>query len=261
MANQALAVLNSQEMEAEDIKPQGYLYAVIFETGAVKVGMSRRLPLLRIKSHRSAGKQFGVSVSETLVVSVYTLDVVERESLLVEALRQVAVCTAGREWFKFECKKTAAQFVSENMGGIEAESYAVRPSKEQLSIIAAESRASIDKMMNLIPNLPPVRQLKESRLFAIRQFLTSFDLPLNGAEEVSLIELFYRFDRLAADCERDAKKLPESAVGMDCYGIDYAMAFSREDEEQRGLAAIAIHNFISDTELQHSLAVAYGGRA
>jgi hypothetical protein len=37
------------------------------------------------------------------------------------------------------------------------------------------------------------------------------------------------------------------------------MAFSREDEEQRALAVIAIHNFISDTELQHSLAASYGG--
>lgn len=237
----------------------GYLYAVTFETGAIKVGMSRASPQSRIQSHTSAGAQFGVSVFNTQVVKVYTPDVAVRESALCALLLQSAKPTAGREWFKFDSKESAVRFAASVLSHIEAESHAARPSVEQIELADAQSSAAADAILDRISGRFAKREVSESRLCAIRAFLAAFDMPIGGRDESFMVELFYRFEMVVASCGDDMSKLPESADGLYYGDIDYEMAFCAEEASLRGPACRSILEFMRDAPLQASLTKQYGG--
>lgn len=136
--------------QAFDAKPYGYLYAVVFETGAIKIGMSSARPAHRVHSHMADGKKFGVETHSTSIIPVYTVDTATREASLCALLQSVAIPTAGREWFKFLTKEVAVDFVACNMAHIEAESYLNRPTPEQIAEDIASRRAVSDRFMSII---------------------------------------------------------------------------------------------------------------
>jgi hypothetical protein len=244
-----------------DAKVFGYLYAVTFETGAIKVGMSRSSPKSRIQSHTSAGAQFGVSVFNVQVVNVYTPDVAERETRLCAQLQQSAATqTAGREWFKFECKDDAVLFAKSAMSQIEDESFAARPSAEQIAIDLAKRDGAAQLILDRISASPAHRAIGEPRLCAIREFLKAMNMPLGGSEEAATVDLFYRLELVIADCGDDISKLPESADSLYYGDIDYEMAFCAGNASFRVSACRSILMFLQDHELHASLNAKYWGR-
>lgn len=93
-------------------KKGGSLYAVVFEQGTVKVGMTRYRPESRIMVHRSWGAKFEIKVYHEMFASFPTDDIEFRESVLCEFCLDAAIQACGDEWFKFKSAEFAVQFLS-----------------------------------------------------------------------------------------------------------------------------------------------------
>lgn len=110
-----------------EAKPFGHLYVAIFSNGTVKAGMSRSDPKGRVTSHANAGAAFQISMDSAFHAAIYTSDVRDREKLMHQAISELAVRTAGREWFKFKTADEAAAFSSRYLANVERMSFAERP--------------------------------------------------------------------------------------------------------------------------------------
>lgn len=81
---------------------QAYLYAVIFDNGTVKVGMSQGcVRMFRSRVHYCEGKKWDIHVKHELVNPVTTGDIEFRERVLCGYCHSGAKLVDGFEWFKF----------------------------------------------------------------------------------------------------------------------------------------------------------------
>lgn len=85
----------------------GVLYAVVFEQGTVKVGMSTLNPDYRFSAHRKVGQRFGISTVHEFYEEFSTKDVPLRETVLCNMCASVADWHNGFEWFKFPSPEVA----------------------------------------------------------------------------------------------------------------------------------------------------------
>ena len=118
----------------------GWIYAVVFETSVVKVGMSKASPQCRIAAHRHAGAKFGVKISHIFIVEIFTKNTAELESALIKKANSVAELISGREWFQFKSISLAAEFCESQVLPLKMQSYLDRPSMDQLNREERRSR-------------------------------------------------------------------------------------------------------------------------
>ncbi len=90
-----------------------YLYAIIFEQGTVKVGMTNRDPEVRFDAHRSAGNRWGISPVKTTHMEVSYSSVLFKERVLREYCRLAADWGAGLEWFRYKSAEEAISSIDE----------------------------------------------------------------------------------------------------------------------------------------------------
>lgn len=79
----------------------GYLYAVIFDQGTVKVGMSINDPIFRMRVHSTEGKRWGVKIAKKIAMEFSTNDIEFRELALCGYCERAAQPVGGYEWFFF----------------------------------------------------------------------------------------------------------------------------------------------------------------
>lgn len=99
---------------------QRQIYAVIFEQGTVKVGITIVNTGVRIADHTRYGDRFGVSVAKTLIWNVATNDLERRESALCGyCITAGAKRLPGCEWFMFKSPAEAEEVIQAAMRNIE----------------------------------------------------------------------------------------------------------------------------------------------
>jgi hypothetical protein len=79
----------------------GSLYAIIFEDGTVKVGMTGMNPCWRFREHKRMGERFRINTVHEIVHVFDTEDLAFLESVLCSFCGKVAAQTSGNEWFYF----------------------------------------------------------------------------------------------------------------------------------------------------------------
>lgn len=87
----------------------GYLYAVIFEQGTVKVGMSENSPDARIIFAMREAIKWRLKVHRSFSVKYETDDVGFRELSLCGFCQIASESVGGYEWFKFETPQIAEE--------------------------------------------------------------------------------------------------------------------------------------------------------
>lgn len=101
----------------------GYLYAVIFSQGTVKVGMTCGIPKDRMKYHYSDGRKFGIKVKYEITELFQTNDIEFREKVLFAKCGMVSECVGGQEWYLFESADIAKNKITEFMRQIKANEF------------------------------------------------------------------------------------------------------------------------------------------
>lgn len=90
------------------------LYAVIFENGTVKVGMTEGKPgFPRSMVHYHEGKRWGIKVQFEIIEPISTGDLGFRELVLCGYCQKEATLVDGWEWFKFPTSHGAKQSIEE----------------------------------------------------------------------------------------------------------------------------------------------------
>lgn len=133
-------IINGEPMKGS-AEVFGWIYAVIFETSVVKVGMSKVSPEGRISAHRHAGAKFGVKILRSYAIEIYTKNVTELESILIKRANTVAELISGREWFQFATQYQAVEFCEAQVLPLKMQSYLDRPSVDQLDRDERRSKA------------------------------------------------------------------------------------------------------------------------
>jgi len=114
----------------------GYVYAVEFEDGLIKVGRSRFSPGDRIKTHALVGQIRGTKPKRS-IVSARTKNNIESENLLINLCSKIGTQAFGREWFygvNFEQLNSIIGSISEcSDQDVKAENAAVNASVQRVS--------------------------------------------------------------------------------------------------------------------------------
>ncbi len=97
----------------------GYLYAVIFDQGTTKVGLTRnKNPSTRTRMHYSEGAKWGVKVKYELVVDFGHDGLEFKELSLCGYCERFASSVSAYEWFKFNDPEHAKSKIEEFFGKI-----------------------------------------------------------------------------------------------------------------------------------------------
>lgn len=161
----------------------GNLYIAVFSNGTVKAGMAKSRPQDRVTSHAHSGKAFGIGMEAAFYASIYTTDTRARERLMHQEISELAVLTAGREWFKFSSVDVALNFASAYLCKVERMSFAERPSIEEIAKQVKYQTNAVDRLLNLASYRPEKAftfsaTVTESELDELASVMDGYSLPV-----------------------------------------------------------------------------------
>lgn len=138
----------------------GSLYAVVFNQGTVKVGMTAFDPERRFKVHRCTGDKFGIEVSHEIVVPFCTDDVQLRENVLCGYCSAVAPQACGFEWFKFPSADVAIEFLDSALAKIVANDFGAHGALRAAYLPNDRHDRAVHAIHLITSGLPPADAIK-----------------------------------------------------------------------------------------------------
>lgn len=137
----------------------GHLYAVIFEQGTVKVGMSTQSdPSFRMRAAYVDARKWGIAVAKEFSISFDTDDLEFRELVLCGYCQQVSESVEGHEWFRFKSATEAEEKIKEFFAKIAANEYCAPQIRATYLLTKDQKDIQFDAAMVLIKGGIPARE-------------------------------------------------------------------------------------------------------
>lgn len=173
----------------------GYLYAVIFEQGTVKVGMTKNAPKHRIASAMNEAIKWRLKVYRSITAKYETDDVGFRELALCGFCQKAGESVGGYEWFKFKTPEIAEnnlmnffEMIDRNEFGKPQKRNAVSKSDNDLKFAAAMVLMKLGIPANQAANMVGAHALTVTRRREYMEWQQSQNLILVDKNIIALNE-------------------------------------------------------------------------